>query len=262
MPFKYKIEYIHACLSMKEKLIAMIYKDGSRSHEVQEDAIFKESEIKLFMADRAPMYETIVKDLEEYQITRAACWVHARRRLVDAYASDPRVKDLISMINILFNIERISRERKHTPQQRLMFRHRESLGYVNKIFRMAKAMRLAGDEYGQLVHRALNYLLDDEEAFKVFLKHGEIEISNNSIEYMFRHIAMGRRNWLHSGSHHAAQNIAFMYSLVESCRLNNINFGNYIEDILTRIMKGEKPDNTFLPNQWVARTPEKGTQTA
>lgn len=49
-------------------LIAMIYKDGSRSHEVQENAIFKESEIKLFMADRAPMYETIVKDLEEYPV--------------------------------------------------------------------------------------------------------------------------------------------------------------------------------------------------
>lgn len=29
-----------------------------------------------------------------------------------------------------------------------------------------------------------------------------------------------------------------------------------------RIMKDEKADNTFLPNKWVARTPETGTQTA
>ena len=48
---------------------------------------------------------------------------------------------------------------------------------------------------------------------------------------------MGRRNWLNSGSHDAAQNIAFMYSLYESCKMNDIDFGEYVEDILTRIYK-------------------------
>ena len=33
---------------------------------------------------------------------------------------------------------------------------------------------------------------------------------------LIRHIAMGRRCWLNSGSHDAAQNIAFMYSLYET----------------------------------------------
>ena len=40
----------------------------------------------------------------------------------------------------------------------------------------------------------------------------------NAVESVFRHIAMGRRCWLNSGSHDAATNIAFMYSLYESCR--------------------------------------------
>lgn len=38
---------------------------------------------------------------------------------------------------------------------------------------------------------------------------------NNAIERMFRHIAIGRRNWLHTGSHFVAENIAFMYSLLK-----------------------------------------------
>ena len=29
-----------------------------------------------------------------------------------------------------------------------------------------------------------------------------------------------------------------MFSLFESCKLNDINFGDYIEDILTRLMEG------------------------
>ncbi|MDD2954114.1 MAG: IS66 family transposase, partial [Parabacteroides sp.] len=56
-----------------------------------------------------------------------------------------------------------------------------------------------------------------------------------------------RRNWLHTGSHFAAQNIAFMFGLLESCKLNNINFGEYIEDILTRFMFGKQADESFLP---------------
>ena len=76
---------------------------------------------------------------------------------------------------------------------------------------------------------------------------------DNLIERCFRHIAMGRRNWLHTGSHFAAENIAFIYSLVESCKLNKIEFGEYIEDILTRFMNGEDADESFLPNHYTPR---------
>lgn len=118
-------------------------------------------------------------------------------------------------------------------------------------------IQLAGKEYGTLVHRAVNYILDDKEAFQKFLLDGRIEMHNNAIERMFRHIAIGRRNWLHTGSHFTAENIAFMYSLLESCKLNNVNFGEYVEDILTRLMKGEKGDMSFLPNKYVPRPKEE-----
>ena len=64
---------------------------------------------------------------------------------------------------------------------------------------------------------------------------------------MFRHLAMGRRNWMHTGSHLGAENIAFMFSLFESCKLNDINFGDYIEDILTRLMEGEQDFMSLIP---------------
>ena len=34
-------------------------------------------------------------------------------------------------------------------------------------------MRAAGDEYGQMVHRAVDYILDDEDAFRTFLSAAE-----------------------------------------------------------------------------------------
>jgi len=261
-PFKYKVEYIHAALSLEKKLVAMVYDEGSRSHEVQEKAFFQESSIKLFMADRAPLYSTIVKDLEDYEIERAACWVHSRRLWILAFLSDKRAKVFLKLINALFWIDKESKRLGHNFDQRQKYRQKHSKKLVDCIFELAKEYKQAGDEYGELVHKALDYHLNDEAAFRRFLDHGEIEASNNAIEYMFRHIAIGRRNWLHTGSHYAAQNIAFMYSLRESCRLNNINFGEYIEDILTRFMNREDADESFLPNQWVARTSVAGTQTA
>lgn len=54
----------------------------------------------------------------------------------------------------------------------------------------------------------------------------------------------------------AASNIGFMYSLLESRKLNGVDFGEYIEDILTRLMTGQEVDESFLPNYYVP-TPQK-----
>lgn len=90
---------------------------------------------------------------------------------------------------------------------------------------------------------------------------GHLGMHNIAIERCFRHIAIGRRNWLHTGSHQAAKNIAFMFGLLETCKLNEIDFGIYIEDVLTRIMYGEHVDDTFLPCGYVPRYKE-GQDTA
>ena len=74
----------------------------------------------------------------------------------------------------------------------------------------------------------------------------QVEIMD-AVERMFRHLAMGRWNWMHTGSHLGAENIAFMFSLFESCKLNDINFGDYIEDILTRLMVGEQDFMSLIP---------------
>ena len=249
--FKYNTEYIHAALSQEKKLVVMLYKEGSRSHEIPEEKIFKDSLIKCFTADRAPLYVALEKDLEEYYLQRQACWQHARHYLVDAFVSDHRVLVLIQLINALFLIERESKSRNHTPEQRHRFRLKYSASIVGKIMSLLKKIRAEKDKYGALVMKAVNYILDDEEAFKKFLQDGRIEMHNNAVESVFRHIAMGRRCWLNSGSHEAAANIAFMYSLFESCKMNNIDFGEYVEDILTRMMNGDDDYRSMIPCNYV-----------
>ena len=53
-----------------------------------------------------------------------------------------------------------------------------------------------------------------------------------------------------------AENLAFMYSLYESCKMNNLNFARYIEDILTRMKEGDKDCRAMLPCFYVEKTSE------
>ena len=245
--FKYNTEYIHAALSLEKKLVVMLYKEGSRSHEIPEEKIFRGSLIECFTADRAPLYVALEKDLEEYYLQRQACWQHARHNFVDAYVSDHRVLVIIQLINALFLIEREAKARNYTAEKRYRFRLKYSVPIVGKIMRLLRKIKGEKDKYGALVMKAVNYVLDDRKAFKKFLLDGRIEMHNNAVESVFRHIAMGRRNWLNSGSHDAAQNIAFMYSLYESCKMNDIDFGEYVEDILTRMMNGDDDYRSMIP---------------
>lgn len=260
-PDKYKVEYIHAALSQEKKLVVMLYGAGSRSHTIPEEQIFEHSNIKYFTADRAKLYETVVKDIEEkydVKITRTACWFHARHYFVDAFIADHRVRPIIKLMNYLFYIERVADEKGKTGEARLKFRLKFSRTVVQSIMKALQRMKDEKDvkKYGKMVMRAVNYVLDDKEAFQVFLTNGDVEIHNIAIERCFRHIAMGRRNWGKAGSHAAAENLAFMYSLYESCKMNNLNFGRYIEDILTRMKDGDKDYRAMLPCYYVEKFDE------
>ncbi len=260
-PDKYKVEYIHAALSLEKKLVVMLYGEGSRSHTIPEEQIFEHSNIKYFTADRAKLYETIVKSLEEkygVKITRTACWFHARHYFVDAFITDHRVRTIIKLMNYLFYIERVANEKGKRGKERLAFRLKYSRHVVQAIMKALQRMKDEKDvkKYGKMVMRAVDYVLDDQKAFQVFLTNGDVEIHNIAIERCFRHIAMGRRNWGKAGSHSAAENLAFMYSLYESCKMNNLNFGRYIEDILTRMKDGDKDYRAMLPCYYVEKSDE------
>lgn len=66
-----------------------------------------------------------------------------------------------------------------------------------------------------------------------------------AIERCFRHIAMGRRNWQQTGSHFAAQNISFMFGLLESCILNKVNLVSILRMYLLAYCLARKETSRF-----------------
>lgn len=245
-PFKYRIEYIHGVYSKEKLMFLTLYEDGSRSHEVQEK-VFVDSNIRAFTCDRYSGYKTIVKDLVQYKILRSGCWAHGRRKITDAALVDSRVEPLRDLFSALFILEIEAKEMGLNAEQRLKFRLKNSAPIVEHIHQELLAIQRAGNEFCGLVQDAVNYMLADWVSFTAFLLDGEIELSNNGIERMFRHLAVGRRNWIQAGSHEAAKHISFIYGLYESCKLNHISFEKYIVNVLDRMAHGETDYEMLVP---------------
>lgn len=72
------------------------------------------------------------------------------------------------------------------------------------------------------------------------ISNGVVEIDNNDIENLIRPFALGRRNWLFCNSVQGATAGAVIYSLIQTCKLNNIEPYAYFKYVLAHIRDWEQ----------------------
>ena len=74
------------------------------------------------------------------------------------------------------------------------------------------------------------------------------------MENAIRPIALGRRNYLFSGSHEAAQRAAVIYALLATCKKHEVNPEQWLSDVLDRIPTHPmKRVHELLPHHWKNR---------
>ena len=64
---------------------------------------------------------------------------------------------------------------------------------------------------------------------------GDVEILNNISEHSVRKLKMNLRNVGNIGSESSAADNAFIYSVIESCRHNDIDPGKYVSYLLDKL---------------------------
>ena len=62
-------------------------------------------------------------------------------------------------------------------------------------------------------------------------------MDNNAAERAIRPFCVGKKNWKLIDTIHGAETSAIIYSIVETCKLNNLNIFYYISHLLTEIPK-------------------------
>jgi hypothetical protein len=87
-----------------------------------------------------------------------------------------------------------------------------------------------------------------------YVLDGRYNIDNNLAENGVRPLALGRKNYLFCGNHEAAEQTAIIYSLLGTCKLNNVNPTEWLTDVLNRINEHKVTQLTdLLPKIWVEK---------
>jgi hypothetical protein len=84
---------------------------------------------------------------------------------------------------------------------------------------------------------------------------GRFEIDNGAVERAIREPAIGRKNYLFTGSKAAAVRLAAAYTLVQSCRALGIPTREYLIDVIRKLEAGWPARRLaeLMPHRWAQR---------
>ncbi len=68
-----------------------------------------------------------------------------------------------------------------------------------------------------------------------YLEKAELDIDNNLAERSIKPFVIGRKNWLFSNTASGADSSARLYSIVQTCILNNVNPYEYLDYVLDKL---------------------------
>jgi transposase len=170
-------------------------------------------------------------------VVLAFCWAHVRRRFFELAAAGPApiASEALRRIAALYKIEDDIRGRP--ADERSAARRDKSRPIVANLEPWLREKLSLISQKTKLAE-AIRYTLSRWEGLTRFLDDGRIEIDSNIVERSIRPIALNRKNALFAGSDGGAERWAVIASLIETCKLNDVEPLAYLADVLTKIVNG------------------------
>jgi len=188
-----------------------------------------------------------------WRMIHVGCWAHARRKFHDARLNAPaEACHALGLIRHLYAIEQMIKDA--SDDHRREMRQAEAKPKVDAFFDWCveqQAATLPRSAIGQ----ALNYALKQQASLRCYLDAGHRPIDNNACERSLRGLAIGRKNWLFTGSEAGGHAAARLFSLIGSARLHGVQPLAYLHDLIRRLPATPISQiDQFLPDRWTPNT--------
>jgi hypothetical protein len=144
----------------------------------------------------------------------------------------PLAKEALDRFRQLYRIERQIRGR--SPEERLAARQAHAVPLLES-FHAWMIKTIGQVEKKTELAAAFRYALNNWDALVRYTQDGRVAIDNNTAERSLRGVGVGRKNYLFFGSDTGGERAAIIYSLIESCRRNQIDPQCYLQYVLERI---------------------------
>lgn len=197
-------------------------------------------------------YKVYDKIGEQENITLVGCLAHARRKFFDAQDNDSkRAKHALRCIAKIYKLDKLINEECKNDYEKIQEQRLEKIAPILKELKQwieEESIRVL-PKTG--IAKAMRYYLLQYPKLEAILLDPRLKLDNNLIENKIRPLALGRKNYLFAGSHHAAQNTAMLYSFFGSCKANDVNPLEWLQDVLEKIPDWNVQNlDELLPDQW------------
>jgi transposase len=162
------------------------------------------------------------------------CWAHARRKFKEASDNNKSALEIVELIQALYQVERIAREKNYTAEQRLLLRQQQSVPLLEEIRQWLNKTANEVLEKDPLA-KAIAYTVKRWNGLTHYLSNGLLEIDNNWVENSIRPLTLGRKNFLFAGSHEGAKRSALFYSFMGTCHLKGVNPYKWLKETMDKL---------------------------
>ena len=180
-------------------------------------------------------------------VTELGCIAHARRKFFDLNVAqaNPIAFEALNRIAALYAIE--AQGRDMAVDARTQWRQEQAqplLDSMHDWLRQTRVMvangprppRGGGLARAMALGQPLDYSLKRWAALSRYATDGRLPIDNNPVENIIRPIAIGRRNWLFTGSERAGKRAAAIQTLLGTAKLNDLDPAAWLRDTLEKLL--------------------------
>jgi transposase len=167
-------------------------------------------------------------------VIEVGCMAHARRKFFDLHAANqsPVAAEALQRIAALYEIE--ARGRLLNASERQTLRDVEAVPKLKAMHDWLRDTRINVADGGGLA-KAIDYNLKRWPALARYANSGLLPIDNNPVENLIRPIAIGKKNWLFTGSERAGRRAAAIQSLLATAKLNGLDPAAWLKDTLEKL---------------------------
>lgn len=214
----------------------------TRSGDIAVD-ILKKSNCEVLISDVYGGYDRAIRltNIERQQnqkniIKNANCNAHARRYFFKVRHTYKEVEFYLEHYHQIYQLNSESKGKSKREILELRSQMR------SKFESMKKQAELEFSNYPKGKYKtALNYFLENYQGLTVFLTDAEVSIDNNAQERLLRSHVVGRKTWYGTHSERGAKTAAVLFSIIETCKLNQINPRIYFQNLVKDLHQGKNP---------------------
>jgi transposase len=182
-------------------------------------------------------------------ITRAGCWAHMKRKIIDAEKSAPEIaKEAVERVRALYAVERQGKDA--SIAERLNLRREQSVPLLAELYdRLLQWKQQLLPKHPMA--EAINYALGQWNELNIFSTDGAVPIDNNVSEREMKRVVLNRKNSLFVGNVRGGRTAAILASITSTCRRLDIDPQLYLTQLLTNLPTlpiSQLPQ--WLPDQW------------